>query len=64
MKIQEKSSKLNDSVKSYNKKTNREEGAITIADLVTFTEEIFNGKLYFLYSVDDNNINQIKIYNV
>ena len=64
MKIQEKSSKLNDSVKSYNKKTNREEGAITIADLVTFTEEIFNGKLYFLYSVDDNNINQIKIYKV
>ena len=64
MKIQEKSSKLNDSVKSYNKKTNREEGAITIADLVTFTEEIFNGKLYFLYSVDDININQIKIYNV
>ena len=64
MKIREKSSKLNDSVKSYNKKTNREEGAITIADLVTFTEEIFNGKLYFLYSVDDNNINQIKIYNV
>ena len=64
MKIQEKSSKLNDSVKSYNKKTNREEGAITIADLVTFTEEIFNGKLYFLYIVDDNNINQIKIYNV
>ena len=64
MKIQEKSSKLNDSVKSYNKKTKREEGAITIADLVTFTEEIFNGKLYFLYSVDDNNINQIKIYNV
>ena len=64
MKIQEKSSKLNDSVKSYNKKTNREEGAITIADLVTFTEEILNGKLYFLYSVDDNNINQIKIYNV
>ena len=57
MKIREKSSKLNDSVKSYNKKTNREEGAITIADLVTFTEEIFNGKLYFLYSVDDNNIN-------
>ena len=64
MKIQEKSSKLNDSVKSYNKKTNREEGAIPIADLVTFTEEIFNGKLYFLYSVDDININQIKIYNV
>ena len=64
MKIQEKSSKLNDSIKSYNKKTNREEGAITIADLVTFTEEIFNGKLYFLYSVDDNNINQIKIYKV
>ena len=64
MKIQEKSSKLNDSVKSYNKKTNREEEAITIADLVTFTEEIFNGKLCFLYSVDDININQIKIYNV
>ena len=38
-KIQEKSSKLNDSVKSYNKKMNREEGAITIADLVTFTEK-------------------------
>ena len=64
MKIQEKSSKLNDSVKSYNKKTNREEGAITIADLVTFTEQILNGKLYFLYSAGDININQIKIYNV